>query len=131
MFVCVIWKQNPILRRNNIVLNVKFHFAGELRGFAHCVCFFGFVCRVLRIWGMLSENVCKQLRKTVTMQTLHLGAWGREVCQLTCNICVCVCACVRACMRVCVCDDELVNKVEWTKRDVLFQQKLWHIALQD
>ncbi len=64
-FVCVIWKQNPILRRNNIVLNVKFHFAGELRGFAHCVCFFGFVCRVLRIWGMLSENVCKQLRKTV------------------------------------------------------------------
>ncbi len=64
-FVCVIWKQNPILRRNNIVLNVKFYFAGELRGFAHCVCFFGFVCRVLRIWGMLSENVCKQLRKTV------------------------------------------------------------------
>ncbi len=69
-FVCVIWKQNTILRRNNIVLNVKFHFAGELRGFAHCVCFFGFVCRVLRIWGMLSENVCKQLRKTV----LHLFA---------------------------------------------------------
>ncbi len=63
-FVCVIWKQNPILRRNNIVLTVKFHFAGELRGFAHCV-FFGFVCRVLRIWGTLSENVCKQLRKTV------------------------------------------------------------------
>ena len=26
----VIWKQNTIFRRNNIVLNVKFHFAGEL-----------------------------------------------------------------------------------------------------
>ena len=59
-FVFVIWKQNTILRRNNIVLNVKFHFAGELRGFAHCVCVFWFVCRVLRAWGMLSENVCKQ-----------------------------------------------------------------------
>ena len=64
-FVCAIWKQNTILRRNNIVLNVKFHFAGELRGFAHCVCDFWFVCRVLRVWGMLSENVCKQSRKTV------------------------------------------------------------------
>lgn len=69
-FVCVIWKQNTILIRNNIVLNVKFHFAGELRGFAHCVCVFWFVCRVLRIWGMLSENVCKQSRKTV----IHLQA---------------------------------------------------------
>ena len=36
-FVCVIWKQNTILRLNNIVLNVKFNFAGEVRGFAHCV----------------------------------------------------------------------------------------------
>jgi len=54
-----------ILRRNNIVLNVKFHFAGELRGFANCVCVFRFVCRILRIWGILSENVCKQSRKTV------------------------------------------------------------------
>lgn len=68
-FVCVIWKQNTILIRNNIVLNVKFHFAGELRGFAHCVCVFWFVCRVLRIWGMLSENVCKQSRKTLN----HFG----------------------------------------------------------
>ena len=65
-FVCVIWKQNTILRRNNIVLNVKFHFAGELRGFAHCVCVFWFVFRVLRAWRMLSECVCKQSRKTVS-----------------------------------------------------------------
>ncbi len=101
-FVCVIWKQNPILRRNNIVLNVKFHFAGELRGFAHCVCFFGFVCRVLRIWGMLSENVCKQLRKTV--KTWVVGYSGRVKRQLkvfkstiftketmlNCQICSCI-----------------------------------------
>ena len=73
-FVCVIWKQNTILRRNNIVLNVKFHFAGELRGFAHCVCVFWFVCRVLRVWGMLSENVCKQLRKNCNRNSTI--CWG-------------------------------------------------------
>ena len=33
-----------------------------------CVSFvFWFVCRVLRVWGMLSENVCKQWRKTVNL----------------------------------------------------------------
>lgn len=36
----VIWKQNTILRKNNIVFNVKFNFAGNLRYFAHCVCVF-------------------------------------------------------------------------------------------
>jgi len=62
------------LRRNNIVLNVKFHFAGELRGFANCVCVFRFVCRVLRIRGILSENVCKQSRKTVIHPVLSIWA---------------------------------------------------------
>ena len=76
-FVFVIWKQNTILRRHNIVLNVKFHFAGGLRGFAHYVCDFWFVCRVLRAWGMLSENVCKQSRKTVTFS---LSAPGHSLC---------------------------------------------------
>lgn len=32
----------------NIVLSLKFHFAGELRGFIYCVCDFGFVFRVLK-----------------------------------------------------------------------------------
>ena len=77
--LCGIWKQNTILRRNNIVLKVNFHYAGELRGFAHCVCvcvcvcvLLLFVCRVLRVWGMLSENVCKQLRKTVKRKPMKL-----------------------------------------------------------
>jgi len=47
--LCVILKQNNILRIYDIVLNVKFHFALELRGFADCVCVFRFVCRVLRV----------------------------------------------------------------------------------
>ena len=63
--VCVSFENNTILRRNNIVLNVKFQFAGEFRGFAHCVCVFWFVCRVLRVWGVRSENVCKQSRKNL------------------------------------------------------------------
>jgi len=53
------------LRIYNIVLNAKFHFALELRGFADCVWVFRFVCRVLRVWGILAGNVCKQSRKTV------------------------------------------------------------------
>ena len=37
MFVCVIWKQNTLLRRDYIVLKEKLYFAGEVRGFARCV----------------------------------------------------------------------------------------------
>jgi len=70
-FVCVIWKQNNILRIYIIVLNVKFHFALELRGFADCVSVFRFVCRVLRVWGTLAGNVCKQSRKNVTVYLMH------------------------------------------------------------
>ena len=80
-FVCVIWKQNTILRRNNIVLNVKFHFAGELRGFAHCVCVFWFVYRVLRVWGMLSGNVSKQSRKTVRAWCMFWAWWNNRLLQ--------------------------------------------------
>jgi len=57
-FVCVIWKQNTILR----ILHM---------------CFW-FVCRVLRVWDMLSENVCKQSRKTVT----HHRYVSPDVCSL-------------------------------------------------
>jgi len=53
------------LRIYNIDLNVKFHFALELRGFADCVCVFRLVCRDLIVLGILAGNVCKQSRKTV------------------------------------------------------------------
>lgn len=42
LMFCVSFENNTILRRNNI-LKVKFHFAGELRGFDHCVCFVEFL----------------------------------------------------------------------------------------
>jgi len=59
--LCVSFENKiPFLRIYNIVLNVKFHFAGELRGFANCVCVFRFC-----VFCILSENVCKQSRKTV------------------------------------------------------------------
>lgn len=57
--VCVhFWKLNTIFR-TNIVLNVKFHFAGELRSFAQCVC----VCVCIEFWDY--EKVCKQSRTIV------------------------------------------------------------------
>jgi len=43
-----VFRVNVFRVNDNIVLNVKFHFAGELRGFANCVSVFRFVCRVLR-----------------------------------------------------------------------------------
>lgn len=36
--LCVSFENTIHLRGSNIVLNVKFHFAGEFRGFVHCVC---------------------------------------------------------------------------------------------
>ena len=40
----------------------KISFCNRIEGFCPlCVCFWS-VCRVLRAWGMLSENVCKVLR---------------------------------------------------------------------
>ncbi len=60
MMVCLCHlKTKSHFGRNNIVLNVKFQFAGELRGFAHCVCFFLFVCRVLRFRTQIILNTEK------------------------------------------------------------------------
>lgn len=57
-FFCVIWKQNTILRRNNIY-------------------FFSFVCIVLRVRGLRLENVFKQSRKAAMLFWLRPD-WGRE-----------------------------------------------------
>lgn len=65
-----LWKQKTILRRNNY-FECKVSFCRRIEGVRLlCVCVFWFVCRVLRVWGMLSENMCKQLRKTVIHEWL-------------------------------------------------------------
>ena len=57
--ITLFWRQSSILQ--------------EICRVLHFVCVvFGFVFRVLRKWGMLSKNVCKQLRKTVKVHHLSI-----------------------------------------------------------
>lgn len=61
------------------VSNVNVSFSRRIEWFfPWCVYLFLFVCRVLRVWGMLSENVGKQPRKTVIR--LGLGMKSHLVC---------------------------------------------------